>query len=251
VPIDTDRGLLLEEDAYETLASRVVHRSGLTDAVLETCLAVLGDKDAKPVEELKAGVVPSPPASSCRPLSPEPRAAQIASVVCLDTRHAARLRAALGRFRATPPSRKRSWTCFFLARALGKVRDRGSADALIECLEQDPTEISLGLEAPPNVFIYKAMTPFHRAAAADALGRIGDPKAAPALLKVVADLDNAFDVRHAAAQALAMLRDPATLPQLRKLADDYPEVAARRILLQACARTEAKRRTGAVRASLH
>jgi len=241
VPLDTDRGLLLEADAYETLVGRVVHRAGLTDAVLETCLSVLGDKGSKPDEALKAGVTPSPPASSCRPLCPEARSAQIASVVALDGRHAARLRAALARYRATAPSRKRSWTCFFLARALGKIRDHGSADALVECLEKDPAEVTLGLETPPNVFVYKAMTPFHRAAAAYALGRIGDPKAAPTLLKVVANLDNALDVRHAAAQALAMLRDPATMAQLRKLAATYPEVATRRRLLEACSRTEAAR----------
>ncbi|MFW6162475.1 MAG: HEAT repeat domain-containing protein [Planctomycetota bacterium] len=236
VPIDTDRGLLLENDAYETLVARVAQRAGLTDPVLETCLAVLGDKEAKADKELQTGVVPSPPASSCKPLAPAPRAAQIASVVALDARHAARLRAALGRFRATKASRQRSWTCFFLARALGKVRAPGSADALIACLEDDPPEATLGLEAPPNVFVYKAMTPFHRAAAAYGLGLIGRREAAPVLLATVADLDNAVDVRHAAAQGLRMLGDPATLPRLTKLADDYPEVATRRILLQACAR---------------
>ncbi len=250
VPLDTDRGLLLEEDAYETLVSRVVHRAGLTDAVLDTCLAVLGDKDAKPDEALKAGVVPSPPASSCKPLAPEPRAAQIASVVILDARHAARLAAALTRFRAARPSRNRSWTCFFLARALGKVRDRGSIPALVACLEKDPSEISLGAELPPNVFIYKAMTPFHRAAAAYGLGRIGDAKAAPALLDAAANLDNAMDVRHAAAQGLLMLRDRATLPRLRKLANGYPEVATRRILLQACQSAASVEATGRTHASL-
>ena len=237
VPLDTDRGLLLENDAYETLVARIVQRSGLAPAVLETCLAVLGDKAAKPVEALKAGVTASPPASSCKPLCPEARAAQIASVVCLDTRQAARLRAAFDRYRATPPSRKRSWTCFFLARSLGKVRDGGSAPSLLAALEKDPTEVSFGLEDPPNVFVYKAMTPFYRAAAAYALGQIGDHKAVPALLRAVANFDNALDVRHAAAQALGMLRDPATLPQLRTLAATYPEVATRRLLLEACGRT--------------
>jgi hypothetical protein len=250
VPIDTDRGLLLEEDAYETLVARVVQRSGLTPAVLDTCLAVLGDKDAEPDEALKAGVVPSPPASSCGPLAPEPRSAQIASVVALDARHAPRLAAALARFRAMPASRNRSWTCFFLARALGKVQDKGSVPALVACLEKDPTEISLGVELPPNVFIYKAMTPFHRAAAAYGLGRIGGREAAPALLDAVANLDNAMDVRHAAAQGLLLLRDPATRPRLQKLAEGYPEVATRRILRQACQSTASVEATGRAGASL-
>ena len=242
VPLDTDRGLLLEPDAYETLVARVVQRSGLGPAVVEACLGELGDKEAKLDGALQKGVVPSPPAASCGPLRPAPRSAQILSVVALDTRQRVRICAALARFRAMPPSRDRSWACFFLARALGRIRDRGAVAALVDCLEKDPTEISLGVETPPNVFIYKAMTPFHRAAAAYALGRIGDPKAAPPLLKVVADLDNALDVRHAAAQALARLRDPATRRQLETLAADYPEVATRRILLEAAALSPTARR---------
>jgi len=234
VPIDTDRGLLLENDGYETLVARVVQRTGLTPSVVETCLAVLGDPAAKLVEELRAGVTASPPASSCGQLCPEARSAQIASVVCLDARYGARLRAAFDRYRAAPPSRKRSWTCFFLARALGKTRDRGSVDSLLAALDEDPTEASFGLEDPPNVFIYKAMTPFYRAAAAYALGQIGEPRAVPSLLKTIANFDNALDVRHAAARALGMLPDRSHLPQLRKLAADYPEVATRRALLEAC-----------------
>jgi len=247
VPLDTDRGLLLDCDGYETLVARVVQRAGLAADVLETCLAVLGDPAAKPVESLKAAVTASPPASSCRPLCPEARAAQIASVVCLDGRHGARLRAAFDRYRPTPQSRKRSWTCFFLARAIGRTADRALAPSLRAALTDDATETSLGLEDPPNVFIYKGMTPFYRAAAAYALGRLADRASAPVLLDAVANLDNALDVRHAAAQALALLADPATLPRLRKLADDYPEVATRRWLLTAVKATESARTATALR----
>jgi len=236
VPIDTDRGLLLENDAYEILVSRVVQRSGLAPAIMETCLAVLGDAAAKPSGQWKAAVTASPPASSCGRLCPEARAAHIASVVCLDSRYAKRLRAAFQRCRAAEPSRKRSWTCFFLARTLGKLGDRGSVPALVSALVAETAEAGFGLENPPSVFVYKAMTPFYRAAAADALGRIGDPKAAPTLLKVVADFDNAVDVRHAAAGALVRLADRPILPALRKLAGTYPEVATRRALLEACER---------------
>ena len=240
VPIDTDRGLLLDRDAYETVVGRLVQRSGLAPSVMETCLAVLGDKEARPAEDLKAAVTASPPASSCGPLDPPSRAAQIAAVVCLDGRWTGRLAAAYERFRATPPSRTRSWTCFFLARALGATGDRAAVEPLVASLEKDAAEASFGYEDPPNVFIYKAMTPFHRAAAAYALGRLGDPKAAPCLLATAASFDNAMDVRHAAAQALELLADPATLPQLKGLADDYPEVASRRHLLRACLLAAAK-----------
>ena len=241
VPIDSDRGILLENDGYETLTSRVVQRSGRASAVIETCLAVLGDPDAKPDEGLKAAVTASPPARSTKPLCPESRAAHIASVVCLDRRFAARLRAAFNRYRATKPSRKRSWTCFFLARTLGKARDRGSVGALLAAVEKDPTEVSQGLETPPNVFIYKAMTPFYRAAAAHALGRIGEARVVPALMRSVANFDNALDVRHSAAQALAMLCEGTHLTALEKLAADYPEITTRRILLRACRQARARK----------
>lgn len=241
VPIDPDRALLLEEDAYETLTARVVQRSGQTSAVMETCLAVLGDPAAKPVEALRAAVTASPPAVSVLPHCPETRAAQIASVVCLDTRYSARLRAAFNRYRAGKPSRKRSWISFFLARTFGKVGDRESVDALLAALDKDATEVSFGLEDPPNVFVYKAMEPYYRAAAAYALGRLGNSKAVPSLIKAAANFDNAMSVRHASARALAMLCDHSSVAQLQELAKNYPEVATRRALLIAC--QQAKTRT--------
>jgi len=236
VPLDTDRALLFEPDGYETLACRVVQRTGRTSEVMETALSVLGDKSAKAVGELKAAVTASPPARSTKPLSPEPRAAQIASVVCVGPRYAARLRAALNRYRASRPSRKRSWTCFFLTRALAKLRDKGSVATLLDVISKDPTEASQGLNPPPTHILYKAMKPFHRAAAAHALGEIGDARAVPGLIKLVIDFDNAPSVRRRAAEALGKIGDTASLPRLRKIADDYPELATRRALLESCRR---------------
>ena len=236
VPIDTDRGLLFVNDAYETVVARVVQRSGLTPAVLETCLAVLGDTSAKLAPELKEGVTASPPAVSVGGLSPEARAAQILSVVALDGRCAERLRAVFDAWRAKPPGRERSWACFFMARALGKMRERSAVDSLMAALDKDAAEASFGYEDPPNTFIWKAMTPFYRAAAAYALGEIGDPKAVPTLLKAVASFDNALDTRHAAARALGRVAGPDSLSELRRLAADYPEVSTRRVLLDACER---------------
>ena len=74
---------------------------------------------------------------------------------------------------------------------------------LMDILQQDPTEASFGVPAPPNVFLHEAMTPLYRAAVAVELGRIGASAATPVLLSVVADFDNAMDVRQAAARALA------------------------------------------------
>jgi HEAT repeat protein len=171
-------------------------------------------------------------------LGKESRAAQIASVVCLNPKYAPRLRAAFDRYRAQPPSRERSWTCFYLARALGKLRDKSVAPSLLAALNDDPTEASFGYEKPPNVFIHKAMTPFYRAAAAYALGEIGDAQAVPTLLKVVENFDNAMDVRHAAARALEMIgvkADSEDCKRLKAAAAEYPEIATRRALLRACA----------------
>jgi len=203
---------------------------------VETCLAVLGDRAAHPAEDLWNAVTNSPPALEVRAHDPEARAAQILSVVCLDARPAARIRAALERYRATPPSRTRSYVCFFLARTLGKVQDAGAVDTLLGLLNQDPTEASFGYEDPPHVFIHKALAPFYRAAAAYALGEIGDRRAVPSLLRTLENFDNALDVRFTAAVALDRLCSTEDLPRLHQVADGYPEVSTRYALLETCAR---------------
>lgn len=136
----------------------------------------------------------------------------------------------------------RGWSLFFLARALGHLRDREATPILIEALDNDPTEASFGIPDPPNVFLHKAPTPLYRAAAADALGRLGSAEAVPVLLKAVANFDNAMEVRQAAARALGQCAPPPALPQLQKLAADYPEVATQRTLQQACLRVKSRSR---------
>jgi len=235
----------------------VVQRSGLTPVLMETCLSVLGDPSARPSETYLDDVTaaPLPKYYTKRPLQEllkqsrgglvflpydrEMRAAQIASVLCLDTRFAPRLAAAFQRYRAIsaspvkdfPRARTKAWVCLYLAKALGKIRHRGSVDVLLSALDNDPTEASFGYETPPSAILYKAITPMYRAAVAYALGRIGDRRATPSLLKGVANFDNALDVRHSAAHALALVCDESCLPDLQKLAADYPEVATRRVLL--------------------
>jgi hypothetical protein len=255
-----DRGLLLESDSYENLVARVVQRAGLAPLLLETCLSVLGDPTAKPSEKCRADVTDSPLPKSWGeyakrpfeeliklprgglaflPYDPETRAAQIASVLCLDAHFGPQLAAAFVRYRALKPSpdqdygrtRTRAWVCFYLARALGRIRCKGAVEALSAALEKDPPEASFGYVTPPHSMIYKAVTPFYRAAAAYALGEIGDRKAVPILLNTVSNFDNALDVRHSAARGLVLLCNEADRPALEKLAADYPEVSIERILL--------------------
>lgn len=230
VPLDTDRGLLYENDAFETVTGRLIQRMGLGPTVIDTCLAVLGDPDVVGNADLMAAVIASPPAKSVGPLSAESRAAQLLSVVCLQAEDAHRVRAAFQRHHATEPSRERSWTCFFLARTLGKLRDSESVAELRGVLDNDPKELDMGIPDPPNVFIHNAMTPLYRAAVADALGRIGDPAALPSLAAAVRDYDNAMEVREAAARSLGKLCEPDFLSELRDLATDYPEIATRNAL---------------------
>ncbi len=242
VPIDPDRGLLLRRDGYERLVARVVRRGERAANVVDACLAALGDANAPPGwPALRQAVAATPPAVSVKPPSPEARAAQLLSVVAEDPADAPRLLAALDRYRRTPPGRKRSWVCFYLARALGRLGGRPAADALIDMLAAGQPEASFGRPDPPNVFVHDAMTPCCRAAAAFALGRLGDRRAVPALLAAVGNLDNAVDVRHSSARALAMLARPADLPALRPLAEAYPEVATRRVLARACRRASRPR----------
>jgi HEAT repeat protein len=121
------------------------------------------------------------------------------------------------------------------------LADPRSADFLIAALDASPTEAATGRPDPlgPGVlFLHNDLTPCWRAAMAWAMGRIGDARAVPVLLKIVGDLENATDTRHAAAEALGRIADPASLPALRQLAIDYPEFSTRRALLEACAALE-------------
>jgi len=82
------------------------------------------------------------------------------------------------------------------------------------------------------LFLHNDLTPCWRAAAAWALGRIGDARATPALLKVIGDLKNAPDTRHTAAEAMGRLADASSATTINKLAADYPEISTRRTLLR-------------------
>ncbi len=262
IPVDVDRGLLPETDSYENLVARVVRRTGLTPVLMETCLGVLGDATAKGDEKYRSDVTTSPLPQSWGeyskktfeellkiprgglaflPYDAETRAAQAASVLCVDERFAPRLLAAFERYRRLEVSaeadygraRTRAWVCFYLARALGKAEYAGAFDALAGALEKDPTEGSQGYTAPPSPMTFKAITPFYRASAAYALGRLGDHRGVAVLLRTAGNFENALDVRHSAARGLALLCDRRDAPALEAAAKEYPEVATQRILFQA------------------
>jgi hypothetical protein len=254
MPTDPDRGLLVEVDAVERTTGRVLARSGRADEIIETCLAVLGDPDAKAAEDLRPAVAASPDAWAGNP-SGEPRAAQVLAAVCLDGRYGPRILAALKRYAEKPPAAidgrlgnpgripTAHWVSFYLARALGRLRFAGAVEVLAEAVGRGPAEAALGRPDAPGVpllYIHKTMTPCWRAAAADALGRIGDRRAVPALVAAVKDFENSSDVRAAAAGALARLAGPAEAETLAALAADCPELSTKRSL-QAAARQAAAR----------
>lgn len=232
LPIDTDRALLYETDSYENLTARIIARSGRSDEIIETCLGVLGDKKAKVVADLREAVTASPPAISVKPQDPQSRAAQIISVVCLDSKYVDRICSTLDRYRAMEPSRTRSWVCFFLSRVLGRFESDRAVESLTAALTEDATEASFGYEDPPNVFVYKAMTPFYRAAAADALGRIGGRRSGKVLVDTLTEFENAVSVRHAAAEALLGMEYTPDPQRLGAIARDYPEVETKRTLMR-------------------
>ena len=108
-------------------------------------------------------------------------------------------------------------------------------ETLVKVLEDSAPEAAGGRPDPlgPGVlFLHNDLTPCWRAEVAWALGRIGDSRAQPVLLKTIANLENATDTRYAAAVAAAPTRQcrPAWL-ELRRLAQDYPEISVRRALL--------------------
>ncbi|MHC4250418.1 MAG: HEAT repeat domain-containing protein, partial [Planctomycetota bacterium] len=237
IPSDKDRGLLYELDTYEKLVGRVIEGSGRADDVVEACFAVLGEAKGRVDPALKAAASKPPHNQGhIRKHSAQSRAAQVLSIVCMDVEYAERIRAVLKAYRAQKPSETRSWVCFMLTRALGRLGDAGSVELFIEMLEKDPTETALGLNPPPTHIIYKAWRPFYRPAAAWSLGELEAREAVPALLKAVRDLDNASSTREQAAAALGKIGDRRTLAKLREIAEDYPEVMTRRALLRSVAK---------------
>jgi HEAT repeat protein len=251
VPTDPDRALLLGNDDCETLVGRVIRRNAAEDTVVQTCLAMLGDLGATPDKDIQQAISTTYQAWGGKP-DPENRAAHILSLVCRDRRYEPRIRAALDRYRVRPAGEfvrafsggglprslpVKHWVCFFLARSLGNLADPRSLDALLAVLKECPKEASSGRPDPSDaavLFLHNELTPCYRAAAAWAVGRIGQRRAAPALLAVVGDLDNAIDTRYAAAEALQRLHDPASLGAIRRLAAGYPEISTRKALLRAC-----------------
>jgi HEAT repeat protein len=252
VPTDPDRALLLCNDDCETLFGRVIRRAGAEAAVVETCLAILGDTNASRTTEIADAIAVTHSAWAGKP-DPEIRAAQILSLVCRAGKCEPRIRAAFERYRARSNDIPRlfdtgipvvtalpvkNWVCFYLARSLGNLCDAHSVDVLIASLERAPAEAAAGYPdplAPGVLFLHNELTPCWRAAAAWALGRIGDKRAVPVLLKVIGNLDNATDVRYTAAEALAHLAVPSDAEAIRKIANGYPEVSTRRALLRVCA----------------
>jgi HEAT repeat protein len=249
LPTDPDRALYPFNDDCEAIVGRVIRRNGAQAAVVETCLAVLGDPRGVRNGPIEEAISKTYQAWAGKP-DPENRAAQVLSLVCRDRSYEPRIRAALDRYRQQPTGDfvrafsgsglphslpVKHWVCFFLARTLGNLADPYSVDALIAVLEQVPNEAAAGRPDPrePGVlFLHNDLTPCYRAAAAWALGQIGDRRAVPCLLAVVENLENAPDVRHAAADALRQIDDPASRAAIRKLAADYPDISTRKALLR-------------------
>ncbi len=249
VPIDPDRALFLGNDDCEALVGRMIRRNGAEAAVVETCLAFLGDPKASRTEKIGKALSTIHRCWAGAP-TPENRAAQILSLVCRDAKYEQRVREAFLRYRQKQNDIPRvfdtgipvvdalpikNWVCFYLARTLGNLAQPQSAGALITTLQEEPAEAAAGRPDPLGVgvlFLHNELTPCWRAAVAWALGQIGDRRAVPVLLEIVGDLDNATDTRHAAVKALGQIGDPTSVNAMRSLADDYPEVSTRRTLLR-------------------
>jgi len=251
VPTDPDRALFPQNDTYELLAGRVIRRSGRGEELAATCLTLLGDPEAESADDLKQAVSTTFGAWAGKP-APDNRAAHVLSFVCRDPCFEPQVRAAYERYRAMPEDEikrplgnpswipQRHWVLFYLGRALGNLGDSVSVDTLLASLVPELNEARHGRPDPsePNIhFLQLEYTPCWRAAAAWALGQIGNRRASTTLLEVVADMNNATDTRHAAAEALGRIADPASLPELQKLAPEYPEISTRRALLEACENT--------------
>ena len=244
VPIDSDRGILLDNDDYEKIVGRVMALAGCSSDYIEACLAVLEGKQGN-AAKMKA-VSDSPPAVSTGILEPTSRAANLIAVLVQEqtsSEHRQRIRNAFETFRSREPSRERSWTCYMLARALGRLKDKESIPLLLSALNDEKKEFGFGSPLAPNIFLTNAMTPVHRASAAAALGMIGDPVVLPTLLATAEDFDNMMDVRDAAASAMMGIGqriDPKVVSEykdfverLKTVAETYPELYPGKTLFKA------------------
>lgn len=233
IPMDKDRALLYEPDSYEALSARVLLRSGAAAGVAEACLAVLGDPEAAGREDLIAAVGHSPHAEKhIRPHTPRARAAQILSIAAVDPGLALRIRKLAVAEWSADASEERSWVTFMLIRTLGRLRDQGATVFLRSLLDGGPTEASFGTNPQPNHWVFRAMRPYPRAAAAWALGRLADRESWPALLAAAGDPDNAPAVREAAAMAVGHAAPREAETQILALAARHEELSTRRALIE-------------------
>ena len=250
LPTDPDRALFPYNDDAEALVGRIIRRCGMEGVVAETCLSILGEPGAARNKEIEAAIGTTYRAWAGLP-DPENRAAHVLSLTCRDKRYEPRVRAAFDRYRALPrPNLKRvadkalpdvipikNWVSFFLARSLGNLADSGAVGSLEAALDPALAEANSGYPDPLSpgcLFLHNDLTPCWRAAAAWALGQIGDTRAVTVLLQTVGNLKNAPDTRHTAAVALKAIHDPASLQSMRDMAANYPDISTRRALLRAC-----------------
>ena len=250
VPIDPDRGLFLFNDDYEHIAGRLLRRQDGGKKVIETCLAILGDPEAKSDARIAAALGNVIRCWAGEP-GPEIRAAQILSMTCRDAAYAPRIEAALMQYCTGDSGIARvfntgipvvdalpteNWVSFYLARTLGYLQSPTSGAVLARILKASPAEAATGRPDPlgPGVlFLHNGLTPCWRAAVAWALGELGTKDATLTLVAIVKDFENATDTRHAAAVALGKIADAPTREDLFGLATSYPEQSVRLALLAA------------------
>jgi cyclophilin family peptidyl-prolyl cis-trans isomerase/HEAT repeat protein len=171
--------------------------------------------------------------SACRSTADDPRV-QIAE---LEDRRVARPDAWETLLtRGSEESRRRA------ARAVGRIRDAALTAALVRAVDVEHSDavvveqlFALGQIGDPGALDLllrelESKTPARRAAAAEAIGKVGAPRVAPNLVAHL--LDSAADVRGASALALARL-----VGRRAKLSDsERLDAEAQQRFLQACAR---------------
>jgi HEAT repeat protein len=243
-----DQPLLQERDTYETMLARVVQRSGCLDTVLDTCFAMIGVGKG-PLNETFRGMLVSQVTAQRYPqmhgtktaFTIPQRVGYILFVLGMRGRDAPRYREAFDIHRNRYFKIRKdhrgletgacAWICYYALETLGQIGDPDGFTLLLDALN-DPPEAVDGFDTACNPLSLMATTPHYRVAAASGLGRLGRREAVPSLLETVGNFDNALEVRHAAAQALVRLCGDRDREALREVADDYPEVHTRRLLLE-------------------
>ncbi len=231
LPSDWDGGMLYEPEAFEFITAYLLDRAGLRRAACEAAFraAALHRGPAEPL----------PQGNPREGLTPEQNLAEIAMrrsrdvpwfagwlpALCRDGRDVPRLIRLL--------THDNGWVRINAAKALMFMGAEAAVEPLANLLAASKTEAEHGYSGVREHAEYNDPAPRWREAFVRALGRLGTPRHAALLIKILEDDRNVVDVRHAAALALDELGSPQSVAALKRAVAEHPFHSVRLVAREA------------------